>query len=109
MKSELQRFYELADDIEIAMMTTRRPDGHMRSRAMANQTRASGADLWFVTSEGSDKLVVINVARDAGVKVLVLSHLVPPDDPEITEQMWIDAARQHFRGEIFVGRDLLEV
>ena len=49
------------------------------------------------------------VARDAGVKVLVLSHLVPPDDPEITEQMWIDAARQHFRGEIVVGRDLLEV
>ena len=56
MKSELQRFYELADDIEIAMMTTRRPDGHMRSRAMANQKRASGADLWFVTSEGCDKL-----------------------------------------------------
>jgi general stress protein 26 len=56
MKSELQRFYELADDIEIAMMTTRRPDGHMRSRAMANQKRASGADLWFVTSDGCDKL-----------------------------------------------------
>ena len=49
------------------------------------------------------------VAREAGVKMLVLSHLVPPDDPEITEQMWIDAARQHFGGEIVVGRDLLEV
>ena len=60
MKSELQRFYELADDIEIAMMTTRRPDGHMRSRAMANQKRASGADLWFVTSEESDKLVELS-------------------------------------------------
>lgn len=49
------------------------------------------------------------VARDAGVKTLVLSHLVPPDDPEITEQMWIDAARQQFDGEIIVGRDLLEI
>jgi ribonuclease BN (tRNA processing enzyme) len=49
------------------------------------------------------------VARDAGVKVLVLSHLVPPDDPEITAQMWIDAARSHFEGEIIVGRDLLEI
>ena len=49
------------------------------------------------------------VAQDAGVKVLVLSHLVPPDDPEITPQMWIDAARKHFGGEIIVGRDLLEI
>lgn len=56
MTSELDTFYELADDIEIGMMTTRRPDGHLRSRAMANQKRAVGADLWFVTSAGSDKL-----------------------------------------------------
>ena len=38
------------------MMTTRRPDGHLESRAMANQKRASGADLWFVTAEGAGKL-----------------------------------------------------
>jgi ribonuclease BN (tRNA processing enzyme) len=49
------------------------------------------------------------VARDAGVKTLVLSHLVPADDPEITSQMWIDAAARHFDGEIIVGRDLLEI
>jgi ribonuclease BN (tRNA processing enzyme) len=48
-------------------------------------------------------------AQSAGVKTLVLSHLVPPDDPEVTDQMWIDAARVHFRGSIIVGRDLLEV
>jgi ribonuclease BN (tRNA processing enzyme) len=49
------------------------------------------------------------VAAAAGVKTLVLAHLVPADDPEVTEQMWIDAARAHFRGEVIVGRDLLEV
>lgn len=49
------------------------------------------------------------IAHDAGVKVLVLSHLVPPDDPEITDQMWIDAARLHFNGRILVAKDLLEV
>src|SRR6266542_3250279 len=38
------------------------------------------------------------VAQAAGVKTLVLSHLVPADDPAITDQMWIDAARVHFRG-----------
>ena len=49
------------------------------------------------------------VAEAAGVKTLVLSHLVPPDDPTITDQMWLDAARSHFRGTVIVGRDLLEV
>ena len=37
-------------------MTTRRHDGHLESRAMANQKRADGADLWFVTAEGGGKL-----------------------------------------------------
>lgn len=49
------------------------------------------------------------VAREAGVKMLVLSHLVPADDPEISEQMWIDAAREHFDGEVIVASDLLEI
>jgi ribonuclease BN (tRNA processing enzyme) len=49
------------------------------------------------------------VAQAAGVKTLVLSHLVPPDDPSITEAMWLDAARRHFRGTVIVGRDLLEI
>jgi general stress protein 26 len=56
MATELQKFYALVDDIETAMMTTRRGDGHLRSRPMANQKRADGADLWFVTSEGTAKL-----------------------------------------------------
>jgi ribonuclease BN (tRNA processing enzyme) len=49
------------------------------------------------------------VAQAAGVKTLVLSHLIPADDPEVTDQMWIDAARVHFGGPVIVGRDLLEV
>ena len=49
------------------------------------------------------------VAQEAGVKLLVLSHLVPADDPAIADEMWIAAARAHFRGPIIVGRDLLEI
>ena len=56
MKTELETFYSLVEDIDTAMMTTRRADGHLRSRAMANQKRAGGADLWFVTAAGSAKL-----------------------------------------------------
>ena len=56
MNPELDKFYSLIDEITVAMMTTRRPDGHLESRAMANQKRAGGADLWFVTVDGSDTL-----------------------------------------------------
>jgi ribonuclease BN (tRNA processing enzyme) len=49
------------------------------------------------------------VAQAAGVKTLVLSHFVPADDPGVTDQMWIDAARRHFRGRVIAGRDLLEI
>jgi ribonuclease BN (tRNA processing enzyme) len=48
------------------------------------------------------------VAQAAGVKTLVLSHLVPADDPEVTTKMWMDAAHTRFRGNVIVGRDLLK-
>jgi general stress protein 26 len=56
MNSEIHQLYEMIHDIEIAMLTTRRPDGHLESRAMANQKRAEGADLWFVTADETGKL-----------------------------------------------------
>ena len=59
MKSELEKFYAEIESIDTAMMTTRRRDGHLRSRAMANQKRAAGADLWFVCKEGTAKLADI--------------------------------------------------
>ena len=59
MKPELQTFYELVEELEVAMMTTRRSDGHLESRAMATQKRAAGADLWFVAAEGTGKLTDI--------------------------------------------------
>ena len=49
------------------------------------------------------------VAAAAGVKTLVLSHLVPADDPTLTDDMWIGAARPHFKGDIVVARDGMEI
>jgi ribonuclease BN (tRNA processing enzyme) len=49
------------------------------------------------------------VAQAAGVKMLVLSHFVSADDPAVTDQMWVDAARVHFRGDVILGKDLLEI
>jgi ribonuclease BN (tRNA processing enzyme) len=48
------------------------------------------------------------VAERAGVKKLVLSHLVPAS-PSITDDMWLEGVRKHFQGEAVVGRDLMEV
>ena len=56
MAAELETFYELVKDIEVAMLVTRRADGHLQSRAMATQKRAAGADLWFVTAEDTAKV-----------------------------------------------------
>lgn len=58
-QGSLDELYEHIDDIEIAMFTTRRADGHLVSRPMATQVRAAGADLWFVTARDTEKLVEI--------------------------------------------------
>jgi len=51
-----EKLYDLIEEIETAMFTTRRPDGRLVSRPMATQKRADGADLWFVTARGTEKL-----------------------------------------------------
>src|SRR6185436_16471174 len=56
MRTELTKLYDMIDDLDTAMLTTRRSDGHLVSRAMANQKHAPGADLWFVTSDTTHKL-----------------------------------------------------
>lgn len=49
------------------------------------------------------------IAASAGVKTLVLSHMVPGDDPTITDEQWSDGARKYFSGRIIVGKDLMEI
>ena len=49
------------------------------------------------------------IAAEARVEMLVLSHLVPAEDPAITDEMWINAAGRHFDGRIVVGKDLMEL
>ena len=49
------------------------------------------------------------IATEAGVKTLVLSHLVPADAAGMTAQTWADAVRPTFKGEIVVAHDLMEI
>lgn len=64
---KIEELYELIEDIEIAMLTTRRPDGRLVSRPMATQERQPGADLWFVTDIETHK--VDELEQDPNVNV----------------------------------------
>jgi ribonuclease BN (tRNA processing enzyme) len=46
------------------------------------------------------------LAARVGVKTLVLSHLLPGDEP-ISEEVWRGQAAKYFKGEIVVGNDKL--
>jgi ribonuclease BN (tRNA processing enzyme) len=49
------------------------------------------------------------IAKDAGVKTLVLNHFVPADDKSLTDEVWTKAVRTTFDGPVIVGHDLLEI
>ena len=74
-------------------------------RKIPNQSRLKESIL----SHHTTAVEAGRVAQAAGVQTLVLSHFVPADDPTITDQMWLEAARTHFRGRIVVGKDLMEI
>ena len=97
MKSEIEKLHEMIEELEIAMLTTRRPDGRLVSRAMATQKRAPGADLWFVTSEDTHKIDEledepnVNLAyyKDRTREWISVSGLATPSrDKAIIKQLW---------------------
>jgi ribonuclease BN (tRNA processing enzyme) len=49
------------------------------------------------------------IAASANVRTLVLNHFVPADDSSLTPQVWIDAVRTTFRGNVVVGKDMLQL
>ena len=49
------------------------------------------------------------IAAVARVKTLVLNHFVPSDDKSLTDQVWLNAVKTTFSGNIIVGKDLLQL
>jgi hypothetical protein len=60
-KDPVRELRELVEDIETAMMTTRRADGHLVSRPMALQAGAAGAD--FMTVDKPQPVVLFEVLK----------------------------------------------
>lgn len=69
------------------------PGSALRNHIMKSHTAVEDAGL---------------IAQRAGVRTLVLSHIVPTDDAPADEQL-IAAARTTFSGRIVVGKDLMEL
>ncbi len=65
--NRVEELHALLKEIEIAMLTTHRADGHLVSRPMALQKAAPGADLWFVTA--SDAGMVEELRADPHVNL----------------------------------------
>jgi ribonuclease BN (tRNA processing enzyme) len=49
------------------------------------------------------------IAAAANVKTLVLSHFVPGDFPDITDDDWTRDVKKNYSGRIVVGKDLMEI
>ncbi|MEO8431734.1 MAG: pyridoxamine 5'-phosphate oxidase family protein [Acidobacteriota bacterium] len=64
---DIAKLYDLVEDIDVAMMVTRREDGNLVSRPMANQVRSGGADFWFAAAIDSDKIA--NIRHDPHVNL----------------------------------------
>jgi len=74
-------------------MVTRRPNAaRLKASILSHHTAAED---------------VGRVATLAKVKVLVLNHFVPGDDPSLTPEIWANAVRATFKGKIIVGKDML--
>jgi ribonuclease BN (tRNA processing enzyme) len=49
------------------------------------------------------------LATEARVRTLVLSHFVPGGFPFVPDDVWREAVRPYFAGNLIIGRDLLEI
>ena len=88
----------------------------MHKEADAATTRTAGGSaiagdrdkLWAHLMRAHSPVEEVGrIAQEAGVKTLVLSHLVPITG--VTDEQWKAAAGQHFKGEVIVARDLMVI
>lgn len=80
----------------------------LRRRIAAGIPGTLDAMMKHMLADHSPTEEVGRIAAEAGVKTLVLSHLVP-GGTDLTDASWRDAAARHFKGEIIVGHDMMVI
>jgi general stress protein 26 len=97
LAKKLDDLYELIDGVETAMVTTRRPDGSLVSRAMQTQRRTAGTDLWFMTNIESEKFEELAIDPHVNVSyyrdrtrewVSVSGHAILSQDRDLIEALY---------------------
>ena len=79
----------------IDALVQRRPNaGKLRESILSHHTSTEDVGL---------------IASRAKVKNLVLNHFVPADDKSLTDELWRDAVKKNFTGNIILGKDLLQL
>ncbi|MEI5604562.1 pyridoxamine 5'-phosphate oxidase family protein, partial [Streptomyces brasiliscabiei] len=61
------RVKELVEDIDFTMLTTVDDDGHLVSRPMSTRRMDESGDIWFFTSEDTEKVDEARAHRDVGL------------------------------------------
>jgi ribonuclease BN (tRNA processing enzyme) len=84
----------------------------MMARAKADAAAGNANSVSRHVAETHSTVIDVGrMAAEANVKTVVLSHLVPgsnrPGTGEFADTTYIDGVRQHFSGEVIVGRDLM--
>jgi ribonuclease BN (tRNA processing enzyme) len=82
----------------------------MRERAKAAEAAGNAESIFrHVAETHSSATDVGRMAAEAGVKTVVLNHLVPGPQATIAYPVtsFIDGVRQRFTGEVIVGQDLM--
>lgn len=49
------------------------------------------------------------MANAAGVKLLVLNHLIPGALQDVQDSLYLEGVRKHYQGEVVIGKDLLRL
>jgi general stress protein 26 len=100
-----QKFHELLQSFDHAMLVTTAADGHLRSRPMAIADVEPDGDLWFATGVESGKIDEIlehpsvNVSLQANRRFLSLSgNATLVRDRARIDELWNDAWKTWFPG-----------
>jgi ribonuclease BN (tRNA processing enzyme) len=85
-----------------------RMEAWLRTLAARGVPGDPAAAMAHMRADHSPVEAVGRIAAEAGVRTLVLSHLVPGVD-SVDDEAWRAPAARHFKGEILVARDLMVV